>query len=157
MFRSMIHGHSPSGGKQWFNLSWLWNVIASVYLQRTKFHRPHIVCGCVRRGYRRLSYVRLPPQRRFDRLPFVFPFYWRVCFTPLSSAFPNIYLAASPNTVHNVVLRHILGECLKERGVFFAACDHDPVGQSAWRLFAWSFLLSAFLAAWLCSDGIGQF
>jgi hypothetical protein len=53
-----------SGGRQWYNLSWLWDVIASVLFQYANFS------GLI------LFVVA-------QQLQFLLPFFARVCFTPL--------------------------------------------------------------------------
>src|ERR1700733_13410676 len=51
--------HDPwsftSGGRQWYNLSWLWDVLASVVFQYTNFSGlllSVVACGAVIAGYR---------------------------------------------------------------------------------------------------------
>src|SRR5271168_1554483 len=83
-----------SGGRQWFNLSWLWDVIASVIFQYANFSGLvlfAVACGAVIVGY--LTSVCLSSGASA----------MAVCISVLSAslfypaftaAFPNVYLAA---------------------------------------------------------------
>ena len=86
-----------SGGRQWFNLSWLWDVIASVIFQYTKFSGLIlfvVACGSVIVGYLTSACLGCGASAT------------AVCIAVLSAcllypafagAYPNIYLAVSPN------------------------------------------------------------
>src|SRR6202158_788738 len=101
-----------SGGRQWFNLSWLWDVIASVISQYTNFSGLIlfvVACGAVLVGY--LTSVCISSGASA----------FAVCISVFSSCllypafltFPNIYLAASPNISTMLFCVIFYGECLK--------------------------------------------
>ena len=114
-------GHIPfqdpwsftAGGRQWFNLSWLWDVIASVIFQYTKFGGLIlfvVACGAVIVGY--LTSICLSAGASAIA----------VCISVLSgcllypafgAAYPNIYLAAAPNISTMLFSVIFYGECLK--------------------------------------------
>src|ERR1700722_20851004 len=98
--RGSIPFHDPwsftSGGRQWFNLSWLWDAIASVIFQYTNFSGLMlftVACGAVLVGY--LTSICISSGASAIA----------VCISVLSASllypafatYPNIYLAASPN------------------------------------------------------------
>ena len=101
-----------SGARQWYNLSWLWDVIASVIFQYAKLSGLVlfvVACGAIIVGY--LTSICVSSGASAIA----------VCISVFSSCFlypsfatsPNTYLAASPNmaTVLFCVIFH--GECLK--------------------------------------------
>jgi hypothetical protein len=130
--RGNIPFHDPwsftSGGRQWFNLSWLWDVLASVLFQYANFTGLIlfvVACGAVIAGY--LASVCLSSGASAIA----------VCISVLSAclfypafaaAYPNIYLAASPNISTMLFSVIFYGECLKRTKRRFL------LGQSAWRL-----------------------
>jgi hypothetical protein len=125
-----------SGGAQWFNLSWSWDVIASVLFQHMGFSGLillAVACGAFMVGY--LTSVCL-----FSR-----PSAIAVCISVLSAcllypafaAYPNIYLAASPNIATMLFGTIFYGECLKRtRRVFLL-----PAIMVAWANLHGGFLL----------------
>jgi hypothetical protein len=70
------------GDKQWYNLSWLWDVFASVLFQYTKFSGLIFVAVACGANHSRISCVRLLKQRSLSNCRFVFPSCPLVCFTP---------------------------------------------------------------------------
>jgi hypothetical protein len=110
--------HDPwsftSAGRQWFNLSWLWDVFASALFEYGNFIGLIffvVACGAVIAGY--LASVCLSS----GASPIA------VCISVLSAcllypafaaAFPNIYLAVSPNVSTMVFSVIFYGECLKK-------------------------------------------
>ena len=108
--------HDPwaftSAGKQWFNLSWLWDVIASAIYQQAHFAGLVILtvaCGAAIAGW--LTYITL----RAGATPVsaCVAVLWACLLYPSFSTFPNIYLAASPNMATMLFSVVFLGECLK--------------------------------------------
>jgi hypothetical protein len=100
------------GDRQWFNLSWLWDVIASVLFQYTKFSGLIlfvVACGAVIVGY--LASICLSSGASAVA----------VCISVFSACFlypsfatpPNVYLAASPNTSTMLFCVIFYAECLK--------------------------------------------
>ena len=152
-------GHIPvqdpwsftSGGRQWFNLSWLWDVFASVLFQYANFGGLIlfvVACGAVIAGY--LASVCLSSGASAIA----------VCISVLSAclfypafaaAYPNIYLAASPNISTMLFSVIFYGECLKRTKRRFL------LGQSAWRLSDRSYYCWYFLRRGLASARLGEF
>src|SRR5262245_19396482 len=108
--------HDPwaftSGDKQWFNLSWLWDVIASVVFQYSGFGGLvlfTVACGAVIVGY--LAHVCL---RNGASAAAVCIAVFSACLLyPAFSTAPNIYPAASPNTATMLFAVIFYGECLR--------------------------------------------
>jgi hypothetical protein len=101
------------GDKQWYNLSWLWDVIASVVFQYAGFSGltlSVVACGAVIVGY--LTSLCLNGGASAPA----------VCISVFSASVlypafvtpPNIYLAASPNTATMLFSVIFFGECLKK-------------------------------------------
>lgn len=123
------------GDRQWFNLSWLWDVIASVLFQYTKFDGLTffvVACGAAIAGY--LTSICL----RSGASPVA------VCISVFSVCLlypsfvtpPNIYLAASPNTATMLFSVIFYGECLKRTRPFLL-----PVIMIPWANLHGGFVL----------------
>src|SRR5258705_6750556 len=85
------------GDRQWYNLSWLWDVIASVLFQYTNFSGLTlfvVACGAVIVGY--LTSICLSSGA--SAVQFVYPFSPRVCFTPLLRR-PQIFISPLRRTL----------------------------------------------------------
>jgi hypothetical protein len=106
-----------SGGRQWYNLSWLWDVIASVLFQYTNFSGLvlfTVACGAVIVGY--LASACLSSGASAIA----------VCISVLSACLlypsfataPNSYLAVSPNTCTMLFCAIFYAECLKRTRCF---------------------------------------
>ena len=133
-----------SGGRQWFNLSWLWDVIASVIFQYTNFGGLIlfvIACGAVIVGY--LTSICLSS----GASPIA------VCISVLSACllyptfatYPNIYLAASPNISTMLFSVIFYGECLKRTRWFLL-----PVIMVLWANLHGGFLLGLLIIGVFC-------
>lgn len=102
------------GDKQWYNLSWLWDVIASILFQYagcsgiTLFV---VACGAVIVGY--LTSLCLGSGASVPAVC-VAVFSASVLY-PAFATPPNIYLAASPNTATMLFSVVFFGECLKKK------------------------------------------
>jgi hypothetical protein len=100
------------GDRQWYNLSWLWDVIASIVFQYTGFSGLTLLvvaCGALIVGY--LTSVCL---RSGASVPAVCMSVLAVgLLYPAFPTAPNIYLAASPNTATMLFSVIFFGECLK--------------------------------------------
>ena len=101
-----------SGGRQWYNLSWLWDVIASVIFQYTKFGGLTlfvVACGAVIVGY--LASICLSSGASATAV--CIAVFSSCLLYPCFATAPNIYLAASPNTSTMLFCVIFYGECLK--------------------------------------------
>ena len=152
--------HDPwsftSEGRQWYNLSWLWDVIASVLFQYSKFSGLTlftVACGAVIVGY--LTSICLSSGASVAAVSISV---FSACLLyPSFATAPNVYLAASPNTVHHAVFRHVLRRMSEANEMVFAAFDDGSLGQSARRLFAWLSRCRRFLRRGLAQTGLGRF
>jgi len=142
--RGSIPFHDPwsftSEGKQWFNLSWLWDVFASALFQYTNFSGLMlfvVACGAAIAGY--LTSICLSN----GASPIA------VCISVLSAcllypafvAFPNIYLTASPNISTMLFCVIFYGESLKRtRRVYWL-----PAIMLLWANLHGGFLIGLFI------------
>jgi hypothetical protein len=100
--------------KQWFNLSWLWDVIASVVFEYTGFGGLTLlvtVCGAVIIGFLTSACLRSGA----SVLAVSTAVFAASVLYPAFSTPPNIYLAASPNTSTMLFCVIFYAECLKKR------------------------------------------
>jgi hypothetical protein len=136
------------GDKQWYNLSWLWDVIASVIFQYTKFSGLVlfvVACGAVIVGY--LTSVCLASGASAIA----------VCISVLSACLlyptfataPNIYLAASPNISTMLFCVIFYGECLKRTRRFLL-----PVIMILWANLHGGFLLGFPIVGIFCGAAL---
>jgi hypothetical protein len=98
--------------RQWFNLSWLWDVIASVVFQYANFIGLIlfvVACGAFIVGY--LTYVCLSSGASVTAV--TLSVFSACLLYPTFASDPNIYLAASPNTATMLFCVVFYGECLK--------------------------------------------
>lgn len=105
------------GDRQWYNLSWLWDVIASVLFQYTGFGGLTlfaVACGAVIVGY--LTSVCL--NRGASPLAACFAVLSACLLYPSFATPPNVYLAVSPNTATMLFSVIFYAECLKRTRLF---------------------------------------
>src|SRR6266481_7747226 len=130
--------------KQWYNLSWLWDVIASVLFQYTKFSGLTLLvvaCGAVIVGY--LTSICLSSGASAVAVWIsVFP---SCLLYPSFATPPNIYLAASPNTSTMLFCVIFYGECLKKTRWFLL-----PVIMVLWANLHGGFVLGFLIVGIFC-------
>ena len=102
-----------SADRQWFNLSWLWDVLASVLFEYTKFSGLIlfvVACGAVIVGY--LTSICLSSGASATAV--CISVFAACLLYPSFATAPNIYLAASPNTSTMLFCVVFYGECLRK-------------------------------------------
>jgi MFS family permease len=109
--------HDPwsftAGDRQWFNLSWLWDVIASVLFQYSGFTGLllfAVVWGAIITGY----LAALGLRSGASQLAVCISVLSACLLYPAFSAYPNIYLTASPNATTMLFSVVFYGECLRQ-------------------------------------------
>jgi hypothetical protein len=147
--RGSIPSHDPwsftSEGRQWFNLSWLWDVIASVLFQHTGFRGLIlfvVACGAVMAGY--LTSVCL--RSGASRIAVCISVLSACLLYPAFTAYPNIYLAASPNMSTMLFSVVFYGECLKRTRCRFLL----PAIMVLWANLHGGFLLGLLIVGVFC-------
>ena len=133
-----------SGGKQWFNLSWLWDVIASVIFQYANFSGLIlfvVACGAILVGY--LASVCLSSGA--SAIAVCICVFFSCLALPCFCDVPKYLSRRLAEYFYHVVFRNILRRMPKKNAMVLAARNHGPVGQSAWRFFAWSAYYRGFL------------
>lgn len=105
------------GDKRWYNLSWLWDVIASVVYQHTGF--AGIVLMVVASGLALAGYLAFCGLRSGASAPAVCIAVFAACLLyPCYEASPNMYLAASPNIATMLLAVVFFSACLQRRRWF---------------------------------------
>jgi len=100
------------GDKQWYNLSWLWDVVASVIFQYTKFSGLVffvLACGAIIVGY--LASICL--RSGASAIAVCMAVFSGCLLYPSFATPPNVYLAASPNIATMLFCVIFYAECLK--------------------------------------------
>jgi hypothetical protein len=130
--------------RQWYNLSWLWDVIASVLFQYTKFSGLVflvVACGAVIVGY--LASAALSSGA--SAIAVCISVFSACLLYPSFATAPNIYVAASPNTATMLFCVIFYAECLKRTRCFLL-----PVIMVLWANLHGGFLLGFLIVGIFC-------
>jgi hypothetical protein len=149
-------GHVPfqdpwsftSGGRQWYNLSWLWDVIASVLFQYTKFGGLIlfvVACGAIIVGY--LASICLSSGASATAV--CISVFCACLLYPSFASDPNIYLAASPNMATMLFSVIFYAECLKRTRWFLL-----PLMMVLWVNLHGGFLLGFLVVGVFCGAAL---
>jgi len=136
------------GDKQWYNLSWLWDVIASAIFQYTNFIGLvlfAVACGAVVVGY--LASVCLSSGA--SAIAVCISVFFACLLYPAFLNFPNIYLAASPNISTMLFCVIFYAECLKR-----TRCLLLPVIMVPWVNLHGGFLLGFLILGIFCGAAL---
>ena len=117
---------------------------------------PDIICSCMWRGHRWLSCVHLLEQRSLDTRSLYFRVFL-VSALPLFCDGPEYLSRRFAKHFDHVVLRDFLRRMFEENQMVFVAFNDGPLGQSAWRPFAWLSYCRGFLRRGFASAGLGRF
>jgi len=137
-----------SGGRQWYNLSWLWDVVASVIFQYAKFSGLTlfvVACGAVIVGY--LASICLSSGASATAV--CISVFVSCLLYPSFATAPNIYLAASPNTSTMLFCVMFYGECLKKTRWFLL-----PLMMVLWVNMHGGFLLGFLVVGVFCGAAL---
>jgi hypothetical protein len=134
--------------KQWYNLSWLWDVIASVLVQYTGFSGLTLfvvasgaaIVGC-------LTSVCLSSGA--SAIAVCISVFSACLLYPAFATAPNIYLAASPNTSTMLFCVIFYAECLKRTRCFLL-----PVFMVLWANLHGGFLLGFLIIGIFCGAAL---
>lgn len=114
--RGSVPFHDPwsftSEGRQWFNLSWLWDAIASALFQHANFGGLILLvlaCGAAIAGY----LISVGLSSGAPAIAVGMSVLVACVLYPAYAAFPNIYLTASPNMFTMLFAVMFYSECLK--------------------------------------------
>jgi hypothetical protein len=137
-----------SGGRQWYNLSWLWDVIASVVFQYTHFSGLLlfvVALGAIIVGY--LTSICLSSGASAAAV--CISVFSACVLYPAFATAPNIYLAASPNTSTMLFCVIFYRECLNR-----TRCYWLPAMMVLWANLHGGFLLGFLIVGIFCGAAL---
>lgn len=150
-----IPSHDPwsftAGDQPWFNLSWLWDVLASALFQHAGFGGLLLLvvfCGAAIAGY----LTRICRSLGASPLAVSISVLSVAVLYPAFTSFPNIYLAASPNLATMVFSVLFYGECLRPTRRLFLL----PAIMLFWANLHGGFLLGIFTVGVFCGMALLQ-
>jgi len=137
-----------SGGRQWYNVSWLWDVIASALFRYANFSGLIlfvVACGAVIVGL--LTSICLSSGASTTAV--CISVFSACLLYPTFATYPDIYLAASPNISTMLFCVVFYGECLKRRKVFLL-----PAIMVLWANLHGGFLLGLLIIGIFCATAL---
>lgn len=136
------------GDKRWFNLSWLWDVLASAVLQYTGFSGLVLIavaCGAAIAAY--LTSVCLGTGA--SALATCISVFFASLLYPAYEASPNMYLAVAPNTCTMVFCVIFYRECLRRTRWLLL-----PPMMALWANLHGGFLLGFLIIGLFCGAAL---
>jgi hypothetical protein len=136
------------GNKQWYNLSWLWDVISSVLFQYAKFSGLvlfAVACGAVVVGYLTSACL----SSGASAIAVCISVFSACLLYPSFATAPNNYLAASPNTSTMLFCAIFYAECSKR-----TRCLLLPVMMVLWVNLHGGFLLGFLILGVFCGAAL---
>ena len=131
-----VPAHEPwsftAGDTRWYNLSWLWDVVASLlfrYGHFTALILATIFLGGLIAGGLAAICLKSHATPVAACIAVIF-----ACILYPTFAVPDVFLAASPNIATLLFCVAFYGACLFRRHLWIAPLVHGFVGQHAWRL-----------------------
>jgi hypothetical protein len=136
------------GDRQWFNLSWLWDVTASIIFQYAKFGGLVlfvVACGAAIVGY----LTSLCLGRGASAVAVCISVFSACLLYPSFATAPGVYLAASPNTFTMLFGVIFYGECLKR-----TRCLSLPMIMLLWVNLHGGFLVGFLIVGIFCGAAL---
>lgn len=136
------------GDRRWYNLSWLWDVIASALYQHTGFGGlvlSVVVCGAIVAGYLAFACLRSGA----SALATCIAVFSACLLYPCYEAAPNMYLTAAPNIATMLFAVIFYGECLRRRTWFLL-----PIMMVFWVNLHGGFVLGFPIIAVFCGTAL---
>lgn len=150
--RGNIPFHDPwsftSEGRQWYNLSWLWDVIASIVFQYANFGGVVlfvVACGGAIAGYLASACLRSGA----SAVAVCISVFAACLLYPTFVTAPNTYLAASPNTCTMLFCAIFYAECLRRTRLFLL-----PAMMVLWTNLHGGFLLGFPIVGIFCAAAL---
>ena len=134
--------------RQWYNLSWAWDVMASALFQYTKFSGLIflvVACGAAIVGYLASACL----SSGASALAVSISVFSACLLYPSFATAPNIYVAASPNTATMLFCVVFYVECLKRTRWFLL-----PVFMVLWANLHGGFLLGFLVVGIFCCTAL---
>jgi hypothetical protein len=131
-----------AGTRQWVNLSWLWDVLASAVLQHAHFSGLVLLvlaCGAAITA----ALTHICRRSGASAVSVCVAVLIAALLYPAFAAFPNIYLAASPNMATMLFAVIFYGACLARSRSFYLL----PVPMLLWANLHGGFLIGIFIIA----------
>ncbi len=117
--------------------------------------RSHVICSCLWRSHRRISCMGLLKQRSLGDCN-LYRRFLRLLALPNFCDGPKQLSRRFAKYFYHVVLCNFLRGMFEENEMVLIARDYGPLGQSAWRLFAWFSYYRHFLRRGFAETRLGK-